>query len=155
SYGSWGIGSLGHIAGEALSQRLGAGMVHVPQRGESLVLQDLLTKTTSLGLTSAGIAKPHVVAGKITPLAVLGRERSKVLPDVPTMREQGLDDTIFDAAVWVGFIAPVRTPAPVQQLLIKEIRAIVSSPEIQLAASERGLEVMATTPEQFQANYRR
>ena len=155
SYGSRGIGSLGHIAGEALSQRLGANMVHVPQRGEGPVLQDLLAKTTSLGLSSVGLARQHVQAGKITPLAVLGRERSKVLPDVPTLREQGLDDTVFDAAVWIGFIAPARTPAPIQQMLVKEIRAIVGTPEMQLAANDRGLEVMATTPEQFQANYRR
>jgi len=154
SYGSWGIGSLGHIAGEALSQRLGAGMVHVPQRGESLVLQDLLAGTVSLGLTSAGLARPHVEAGKITPLAVLGRERSKVLPDVPTLREQGLDDPIFDAAVWICFAAPARTPPAVQALLVKEVRAALQTPAMAAAAGERGLEVMATTPEQFQANYR-
>lgn len=154
SYGSWGIGSLGHIAGEALSQRLGAGMVHVPQRGESLVLQDVLSGTVSLGLTSAGLARPQVEAGKITPLAVLGRERSKVLPNVPTLREQGLDDPVFDAAVWVCFVAPARTPAAVQQLLVKEIRAALQAPAMAAAVGERGLEVMATTPEQFQANYR-
>ncbi|CAN7772757.1 tripartite tricarboxylate transporter substrate binding protein [Variovorax sp. LjRoot84] len=154
SYGSWGIGSLGHIAGEALSQRLGANMVHIPQRGEGPVLQDLLSKTISLGLSSAGLAKQHVLAGKITPLAILGRERSKALPGVPTLREQGIDDPIFDAAVWICFIAPGKTPQPVLQKLIQEIRTILALPDVDAAVVDRGLEVMATTPVQFRTNYR-
>lgn len=154
SYGSWGIGSLGHIAGEALSQRLGANMVHIPQRGEGPVLQDLLSKTISLGLSSAGLAKQHVLAGKITPLAILGRERSKALPGVPTLREQGIDDAIFDAAVWICFVAPGKTPAPVLQKLVQEIRTILASPDVDAAVVDRGLEVMATTPVQFRTNYR-
>ncbi|CAN7729510.1 tripartite tricarboxylate transporter substrate binding protein [Variovorax sp. LjRoot290] len=154
SYGSWGIGSLGHIAGEALSQRLGASMVHIPQRGEGPVLQDLLSKTISLGLSSAGLAKQHVLAGKITPLAILGRERSKALPGVPTLREQGIDDPIFDAAVWICFIAPGKTPQPVLQKLIQEIRTILALPDVDAAVVDRGLEVMATTPVQFRTSYR-
>ncbi|CAN7755886.1 tripartite tricarboxylate transporter substrate binding protein [Variovorax sp. LjRoot130] len=154
SYGSWGIGSLGHIAGEALSQRLGANMVHIPQRGEGPVLQDLLSKTISLGLSSAGLAKQHVLAGKITPLAILGRERSKALPGVPTLREQGIDDPIFDAAVWICFIAPGKTPQPVLQKLIQEIRTILALPDVDAAVVDRGLEVMATTPVQFRTSYR-
>lgn len=154
SYGSWGIGSLGHIAGEALSQRLEANMVHIPQRGEGPVLQDLLSKTISLGLSSAGLAKQHVLAGKITPLAILGRERSKALPGVPTLREQGIDDPIFDAAVWICFIAPSKTPPPVLQKLIQEIRTILALPDVDAAVVDRGLEVMATTPAQFRTNYR-
>jgi tripartite-type tricarboxylate transporter receptor subunit TctC len=154
SYGSWGIGGLGHIAGEALNQRLGARMVHVPQRGESLVMQDLLAKTISVGLTSAGLARQHVLAGKIKPLAIMGKERSKSLPDVPTLREQGFEDPIFDAAVWIAFVGPAHLPAPVAQRLVTDIRAILAQPDVGAATVDRGLEVMSTTPEQFQAHYR-
>jgi tripartite-type tricarboxylate transporter receptor subunit TctC len=154
SFGSWGIGGLGHIAGEALSQRLGADMIHVPQRGESLVMQDLLAKSVSIGFTSAGLARQHVQAGKVTPLAILGKERSKVLPNVPTMREQGFEDPIFDAAVWIAFVGPAKMPPAVSKRLVDEIRAILAQPEVAAAIMDRGLEVMATTPEQFQANYR-
>jgi tripartite-type tricarboxylate transporter receptor subunit TctC len=154
SYGSWGVGGLGHIAGEALNQRLGAGMVHVPQRGESAVMQDLLSKTVSLGLTSAGLARQHVHAGKITALAIMGRERSKSLPQVPTMREQGFDDPIFDAAVWISFVAPAKLQPGVALRLAAEIRAVLAQPDAAAAIVDRGLEVMATTPDQFQANYR-
>lgn len=154
SYGSWGVGGLGHIAGEALNQRLAAGMVHVPQRGEAAVMQDLLSKTVSLGLTSAGLARQHVQAGKVTPLAIMGRERSKSLPQVPTMREQGFDDPIFDAAVWISFVAPAKLPPAVAQRLVGEIRAVLAQPDVAAAIVDRGLEVMATTPEQFHAHYR-
>lgn len=153
SYGSWGTGGLGHIAGEALNRRLGAGMVHVPQRGEAAVMTDLLARTVHLGLTSAGTARQHIAAGKVKPLAIMGRERSKVLPAVPTMREQGFDDPIFDAAVWIGVVGPARMSAPVVDRLVTEIRAILSLPEVASAIVERGLEVMGTTPDQFRSNY--
>lgn len=77
SYGTWGPGGLGHLAGEALNRTLKADMVHVPQRGEAPVMADLLSKTVSIGLTSAGLARPQVRAGKVQPLAIMGRERSR------------------------------------------------------------------------------
>lgn len=153
SYGSWGIGSLGHIAGEALSKQLKGGFVHVPQRGEALVLNDLLTKSISFGVTSAGIARQHVAAGKINALGILGRERSNVLPSVPTLREQGFVDPIFDAGVWLGFIVPARTPGDIVQRLTNEIRTIVGQPDVTAAMAERGLEVINTTAEQFRLGY--
>ncbi|UUX95073.1 Bug family tripartite tricarboxylate transporter substrate binding protein [Aquabacterium sp. J223] len=154
SYGSWGVGGLGHIAGEALNQRLDARMVHVPHRGEGPVMNDLLSKTLSIGFTSAGLARQHVQAGKVTPLAIMGRERSKSLPQVPTAREQGFDDPIFDAAVWVGLIAPAGLPAPIAQRWTTEVRTIMAQPEVGALLNERGLEVLNTTPEQFIAHYR-
>lgn len=154
SYGSWGPGGLGHLAGEALNRKLNAGMVHVPQRGEAPVMADLLSKTVSLGLTSAGLAKQHVLAGKVTPLAIMGRERSPALPNVPTMREQGFDDPLFDAAVYIAFLAPARTPDAVLRRLTTEIRSILAVPEVQAALAERGLETMNSTPEQFAASHR-
>jgi tripartite-type tricarboxylate transporter receptor subunit TctC len=154
SYGSWGVGGLGHIAGEALNQRLEARMVHVPHRGEGPVMNDLLSKTLSIGFTSAGLARQHVQAGKVTPLAIMGRERSRSLPQVPTAREQGFDDPIFDAAVWVGLIAPAGLPAPIAQRLVTEVRTIMAQPDVAALMAERGQEVLNTTPEQFAANYR-
>ncbi len=154
SYGSWGPGGLGHLAGEALNRKLNAGMVHVPQRGEAPVMADLLSNTVSLGLTSAGLAKPQVMGGKIVALAIMGRERSSALPNVPTMREQGFDDPLFEAAVYIAFLAPAKTPDAVVKRLASEIRIIVGQPDVQAALNERGLEVMNTTPEQFAASHR-
>jgi tripartite-type tricarboxylate transporter receptor subunit TctC len=154
SYASWGIGGLGHLAGESLNRELKAQMVHVPQRGEGPVVQDLLSHTVSLGLSSVATAKQHVAAGKIVPLAMMGRERSTALPNVPTLRELGFADPLYEASVWMAALVPARTPAPVVQKLSAEIRAIASSAEVRNLLVERGFEMMVTTPEQAQANWR-
>lgn len=154
TYGSWGPGGLGHLAGEQLSRTLDADMVHVPQRGEAPVMADLLSKTVSLGLTSAGLAKQHVLAGKVNALAIMGRERSPALPQVPTMREQGFDDPLFDAAVYIAFVAPARTPEPAMKRLTEEIRRILADPEVGRLMNERGLEILNSSPAEFAASHR-
>jgi len=154
SYASWGIGGLGHLAGESLNRELKAGMVHVPQKGEGPVVTDLLSKTVSIGLSSVASAKQHVQAGKLTPLAVLGRDRSTALPQVPTLRELGFTDPLYDTNVWLGVLVPARTPPAVVQRLASEIRAIVGAPDVTQLLVERGFEVMNTTPEQFAGSYK-
>jgi len=154
SYGSWGLGGLGHLAGEQLSRTLDAEMIHVPQRGEAPVMADLLSKTVSLGLTSAGLAKQHVLSGRINALAIMGRERSPALPQVPTMREQGFDDPLFDAAVYIAFVAPANTPGPVINKLTEEIRRILADPEVGRIMNERGLEIINSSPAEFSLSHR-
>lgn len=155
SYASWGVGGLGHLAGESLNRELKAQMVHVPQKGEGPVVTDLLSKTVSIGLSSVASAKQHVQAGKLVPLAVLGRERSSALPQVPTLRELGFTDPLYDTNVWLGVLAPARTPPAAVQRLAEEIRAIVAAEDVRSLLVDRGFEVMNTTPEQFAASYRR
>jgi hypothetical protein len=88
---------------------LKAQMVHVPQRGEGPVVQDLLANTVSVGLSSVGTAMQHVAAGKIVPLAMMGTQRSTALPNVPTMRELGFKDPLYDAASgWRHCYRPAR-----------------------------------------------
>lgn len=110
SYGSWGIGSLGHLAGETLSNEMKFSAVHVLQRGEAPVLQDLLTNTINCGWTSAGTARPHVQSNKIVPLAMMGTSRSNALPNVPTFKELGVSDSFFDRSAWMAFLVPKATP---------------------------------------------
>ncbi len=154
SYASWGVGGLGHLAGESLNRELKAQMVHVPQRGEGPVVQDLLSNTVSLGLSSVATARQHVAAGKIVPLAMMGRERSTALPNVPTLRELGFTDPLYDASVWMALLVPARTPAAVVQKLGTELRAVANSADVRGQLVERGFEMLVTTPEQAQANYR-
>lgn len=154
SYASWGIGGLGHLAGESLNRELKAQMVHVPQRGEGPVVQDLLANTVSIGLSSVGTAKQHVATGKIVPLGIMNRERMSALPQVPTMRELGFTDPLYEASVWMAALVPARTPAPVVQRLSAEIRTIANTPDVRNLLIDRGFEMHVTTPEQAQANYR-
>ena len=154
SYASWGIGGLGHLAGESLNRELKAQMVHVPQRGEGPVVQDLLAGTVSVGLSSVATAMPHVAAGKVMPLAMMGKERSSALPNVPTLRELGFGDPLYETSVWMAALVPSQTPAAVVQKLSGEIRAIADSAEVRKLLTERGFEMMVTTPEQAQENYK-
>jgi tripartite-type tricarboxylate transporter receptor subunit TctC len=157
SYASWGIGSLGHLLGETLNRELKAQMVHVPQRGEGPVVQDLLTNTVSVGLSSVGTAKQHVLAGKIVPLAVMGSEngqRLSALPQVPTTKELGFTDPLYGSSVWMAALVPARTPPAVVQKLSSEIRAIANAPDIRNLLVDRGFEMHVTTPEQATANYK-
>lgn len=154
SYASWGVGGLGHLAGESLNRELKAQMVHVPQRGEGPVVTDLLANTVSIGLSSVATARPHVAAGRIVPLAMMGTQRSSALPDVPTLRELGFTDPLYDTSVWMAALVPARTPAAVVQRLATELRTIATSAEVSAMLVERGFEMMVTTPEQAAAAYR-
>jgi len=154
SYASWGTGGLGHLAGETLNRELKAQMVHVPQRGEGPVVQDLLAQTVSIGLSSVGTAKQHVAAGKIVPLAVMNPQRLTAMPQVPTMKELGFADPLYESSVWMAALVPARTPAPIVQRLSAEIRAIANSAEVRSLLIDRGFEMHVTTPEQAASNYR-
>jgi tripartite-type tricarboxylate transporter receptor subunit TctC len=128
-------------------------MVHVPQRGEGPVVQDLLAGTVSVGLSSVATAMPHVAAGKVVPLAMMGRERSTALPNVPTLRELGFTDPLYETSVWMAALVPAQTPAAVVQKLSSEVRAIADSAEVRKLLTERGFEMMVTTPEQARDAY--
>ncbi len=154
SYGSWGVGGLGHLQGESINRELRAKMVHVPQRGEGPVVQDLLSNTISVGMSSVGTAKQHVAAGKIVPIAVMNPQRMSAIPDVPTMKELGFADPLYEASVWMAALVPARTPPAVVQRLSAEIRAIANAPDVRNLLIDRGFEMHVTTPEQATANYR-
>jgi tripartite-type tricarboxylate transporter receptor subunit TctC len=154
SYASWGIGGLGHLGGESLNRELSANMVHVPQRGEGPVVQDLLANTVSIGLSSVGTAKQHVAAGKVVPLAVMNPQRVAAMPQVPTLKELGFNDPIYQSSVWMAVMAPSRTPASIIERLWSEIRTITNTPEVRSLLIDRGFEMYVNGPDQATQNYR-
>ena len=154
SYASWGTGGLGHLQGETLNRALKADMVHVPQRGEGPVVTDLLGNNVSVGLSSVSTALQHVQGGKIVPLAVMMKQRSTAMPNVPTLRELGFPDPIFESSVWMSALVPAGTPSDLVTLLTRHIQQILDDKEVRGALIDRGFEMLVTGPEQASTHHR-
>ena len=121
-YGSAGLGSAGHLAGELLQMRAGTAAEHINYKGGGPVMTDLLAGNIQAVFASAPTAVPQIKGGKLRGLAVTGAKREPSLPEVPTMAEQGFEK--YQATNWYGFIAPARTPVGI---IAKLNEAIVAS----------------------------
>ncbi len=154
SYGSWGMGSYAHLAGAYLSQSMSADMTHAAYKGEAPMLQDLVGGQIDFAFASAQTAKPYIDGGKLRSIAVTGEQRMSVLPNVPTMREQGFRDDIFRVTGWIAMAAPAKTPNDVLQRVAVEVRAIVALPETQDRINKMGFIPVGNTPEQFATVYK-
>jgi tripartite-type tricarboxylate transporter receptor subunit TctC len=155
SYGSWGPGSYAHLAGAYMSQALDASLSHVPYKGEAQMLQDLVGGQIGMAFASAIGAKPFIESRRLKVIGVTGEERMKVLPQVPTLVEQGLADDAYRIVGWVGMAAPARTPTEIVQRMAREVNAVVQQPEVRDRIIEMGFSPVAGTPEAFAAAYRR
>ena len=147
SYGTSGVGGTPHIAGELLAQRTGAKLVHVPYKGGGQAMADALGGNIPLVYTAVAGAVTYVKSGRLVPIAVSSRQRSPSLPDVPTFIESGVPD--FEAASWVGILAPAKTPRPIVERLNRELNAVLASPEIVEKLAGLGIVATPGTPEQF------
>jgi adhesin HecA-like repeat protein len=154
SYGSWGMGSYAHLAGAYLSQSMSADMTHAAYKGEAPMLQDLVGGQIDFAFASAQTAKPYIDGGKLRSIAVTGEQRMSVLPNVPTMREQGFKDDIFRVTGWIAMAAPAKTPNDVLQRVAAEVRSIVALPETQDRINKMGFIPVGNTPEQFSVIYK-
>jgi len=123
TYGSAGSGSSGHLAMELFRAATKADIVHVPYKGTGPVLNDLIAGQIQLTVGSAAPTLPQVRAGKVRAIAVTGKRRATVLPDVPTVAESGYPD--FEVTQWFGILAPAGTPASVVIALNKAVQAVL------------------------------
>jgi tripartite-type tricarboxylate transporter receptor subunit TctC len=155
SYGSYGMGSYAHLAGAYMSQALGADMAHVAYKGEAPMVQDLLGGQIQLAFASTQNTKPHIDAGKLKVIGVTGDQRMAVLPNVPTLAEQGMGEDAYRIVGWVGMAAPAKTPADIVQRMAKEVGAVFQLPEIREKVANLGFTVVAGTPEAFDAAYKK
>ncbi|HVL55327.1 MAG TPA: tripartite tricarboxylate transporter substrate binding protein [Burkholderiaceae bacterium] len=149
NFASSGVGTLPHLASELLTMRVGAQANHVPYKGLGPAMNDLLAGQVDFMFDSAS-SVPHIKAGKLRALAVVGPNRLAAIPDVPTFREIGIDG-METAAGWYGIFAPNGTPRPIVDRLSAEIRKILDMPATKERFIAIGLEPATSTPEELGA----
>jgi len=146
-YASVGNFSLGHLSGELLKKAAGIDMVHVPYKGSTLALIDLLAGRIQLNISTIPASLPHVRSGKLRALAVTSQARVSALPQTPTVAESGLPG--YHASLWMGVFVPARTPGAVIALLDRELGATLRSADLREALVEQGVEPGALAPNAF------
>ncbi|MEN9368688.1 MAG: hypothetical protein RL489_3046 [Pseudomonadota bacterium] len=154
TYGSWGMGSYAHLAGAWLSDKFKADMSHVPYKGESPMLQDLVGGQLQMAFASLQSARSFIESGRLKALAVTGTQRMEALPKVPTMMEQGIKDEVFQVSGWLGMSAPARTPPEVLSRLATEMQGILAQPDMRERIVQMGFIPVGSTPERFSAQFR-
>ncbi|HSS69423.1 MAG TPA: tripartite tricarboxylate transporter substrate binding protein [Casimicrobiaceae bacterium] len=147
SYGSSGPGTLTHLAMEQFKLAADLDIVHVPYRGIGPAFTDILGGQTQAMLPGLAAALPHIKAGKVRALAVTGRKRHPLLPEVPTFEESGYAG--FDGVQWYGIVGPANLPPAIVKRLNEEINRLLEAPELRERLSGEALEPMPMSPEQF------
>ena len=146
SYGSGGMGTTSHLAGELFKSLTKVDIVHVPYKGNVPAITDLLGGQTSMAFATMPTVLPQVRAGKLRALAVLGTTRSPALPDVPTVAESVPG---FEVSNWIGMFGPAGMPPVIVAKLNAEVQKIMRSPEIQKRLETEGAKFLPMSPEQF------
>jgi tripartite-type tricarboxylate transporter receptor subunit TctC len=147
NFGSSGIGTTNHLAGELLKSKAGIDIVHVPYKGAAPAMNDLIAGHIPMMFDNIPAVLPQVQAKSINAIAVAGAARTSALPHVPTVAEQGVEG--FDASAWFGLVAPAKTPAPVLAKLQTEVAAILQLPDVQKRCVELGAEPRAVSGAAF------
>ena len=147
SYGSAGNGTTGHLAMELLKLSAKIDMVHIPYKGGAPFVNDLLGGQVSLGFENVLSSSPHVATGKLRAIATSGRQRSRALPEVPTVAESGLPG--FEVVLWQGLLAPAGTPRPIIERLHEGVSAGMTKPDLRERFAQLNVEPVGGTPAQF------
>jgi tripartite-type tricarboxylate transporter receptor subunit TctC len=147
SYASIAVGSASHLTMEMFKQAAGFQATHVPYKGATPAVTDLLAGTVQVAFMVPGNVKQFVQQGRLNLLATTGEKRFPSTPHVPTLIELGFKD--MEASGWVGFLLPGGTPRPIVDRYHKELVKILRTPDMMAKMAEMEYEVMASTPEQF------
>ena len=142
-FASTGAGSASHLAGELFNQRAGIDMVHVPYKGGSPALQDLLGERIASYFSAPPTALPHVESGKLIPLATTGLTRPAYMPNIPTVAESGYPG--FEALNWYAFVGPAKTTTAMLDRWNKEIVAVLNDAGVKDALNKHGLTPQPTS----------
>ena len=147
TYGSAGVGSSGHLAGVLFDSLTGTTMTHIPYKGMSIAITDLIGGQVSTTFGTSLSVIPQVRSGRLRALATTGTERMRALPDIPTVAESGVRS--YEAGLWYGFVGPARIPAEIVRRLNSEIVAVLALPEIRERLLSQGVEARSTTADEF------
>lgn len=146
-YGSSGVGSTQHIAGEGFNAAAGVKSIHIPYKGSAQAHQDMISGQVQMMFDTTSSAMGQIKAGKFKALAVTTAQRSAELPNVPTLAEAGVPD--FEMSTWYGVFATAGTPPEVVSKLQAELARIIRLPDIQARLKGLGGEPGNLSPEQF------
>lgn len=149
SYASAGNGTAPHFAAEMFKQSTGTSVLHVPYKGSAPAITDTIGGQTQIMFPSLFTAIPYVKAGKLRAIGVAGNKRSALMPDLPTLKEQGVADV--DVSQWYAIFAPAKTPKPVLDQLNKALNAVLSDKAIEKRLEDHGADVETSTREQLRA----
>jgi tripartite-type tricarboxylate transporter receptor subunit TctC len=145
NYASTGIGSSVHLQAEQFKAGVGIKMAHIPYKGSSQALTDLLSGQVQVMFDNFLFQLPHVKAGKVRAIAITSQKRSPLIPDVPTMSEMGVPG--FEYGPWFGLVAPAKTPAAVIAKINADVNVALQSKDVQ--DKLQGAEILGGTPQQF------
>jgi tripartite-type tricarboxylate transporter receptor subunit TctC len=152
NYSSAGPGTTQHLAGELFKLRTGTKIVHVPYKGSAPSLTALIAGTVQLSFVNPVAIGPHVKSGRLRALGVAGAKRSAVMPEVPTMKEAGVEGV--EVPLWYGLLAPSATPREIVHTLAAAVATATHSPDIRKRLLEQGAEPVGNTPEEFDRQLR-
>jgi len=147
TFASIGNGTSQHLAGEMLRTRAKVDIVHVPYKGSSPAMTDLLGGQVDMMFEGGVSSLPHVKSGKLRALATTGRQRSDAMPELPTMAESGVAD--FDITVWFALFTTAGTPRPIIERLNREVGEALRTRELKEKFAAAGIDITPSTPEEL------
>lgn len=148
-YGSSGIGAPTHLAAELFKSRIGADMIHVPYKGDSAAVMDVVSGTVDMSFSTVSATISLIRGGKLRPIAMTGLVRSQSLPDVPTLDESGLKG--FNADTWIGLFAPAHTPVPIITRLYEATQISLADPDVRQKLIAGGNNIVGSNTQEFTA----
>ena len=146
-FSSGGNGTVPHLAGELLNHMAGLQMSHIPYKGGAPAGAAMIAGEVQMFIDTATGSLGYIKAGKVKVLGVAAKQRTSLLPDIPTIEEAGLPG--YEAVVWYGFFAPARTPKATVQALNREFRTALAAPDVQSRFAALGTDVVGSSAEDF------
>jgi tripartite-type tricarboxylate transporter receptor subunit TctC len=148
NFGSIGNGSLSHLAMEAIAQKSGTKLVHIPYGSSPQAMTAVIRGDVQMAVMPAISVTPHVAAGAVKMLAVTTAKRSPLLPNVPTLKESGID---VEADAWNGLVAPAGVPPAVLAKVQREVIEALHAPDVREKLNAQIMEPVGNTPQEFRA----